>query len=382
MKKRVNGRTVDIKNIEIFEKAAGSLAINRTATSNTSDTSGIDSKNMGEIVKLYTAFYKSLPYPLYAIDEDIKYSTIATFIKKRLVTPPKMWISNRLYVILDEESKIAVNFVNLTWGIVKVDNIKDDNTDITEYNGACGFEDFVWALTKILKKQSTSSYYKEFMPEFIEACNNQPMVLKWELSNILEFGLVHDKMEFPDNKIVDLDTGNTYFLDIFVTGLRETKKKQCVLSLISDGDMETKHKYVKQYGFDAYEKISTADMERVVPNSDKLKKKEMYGLTGLFNILCAIKNVNEHETFDSYKGFTADGNLAFIVNSRLFIAKANKFVEPKEIARGVELYSYNRGIMYFSKRRAISKGIKEETIYSYSFKDGNLRLCRIGFVDH
>ena len=39
MKKRVNGRTVDIKNIEIFEKAAGSLAINRTATSNTSDTS-------------------------------------------------------------------------------------------------------------------------------------------------------------------------------------------------------------------------------------------------------------------------------------------------------------------------------------------------------
>ena len=50
MKKRVNGRTVDIKNIEIFEKAAGSLAINRTATSNTSDTSGIDSKNMGEIV--------------------------------------------------------------------------------------------------------------------------------------------------------------------------------------------------------------------------------------------------------------------------------------------------------------------------------------------
>ena len=117
MKKRVNGRTVDIKNIEIFEKAAGSLAINRTATSNTSDTSGIDSKNMGEIVKLYTAFYKSLPYPLYAIDEDIKYSTIATFIKKRLVTPPKMWISNGLYVILDEESKIAVNFVNLTWGI-------------------------------------------------------------------------------------------------------------------------------------------------------------------------------------------------------------------------------------------------------------------------
>ena len=108
MKKRVNGRTVDIKNIEIFEKAAGSLAINRTATSNTSDTSGIDSKSMGEIVKLYTAFYKSLPYPLYAIDEDIKYEwmRIPHFISARTVcrswysrstpllpAPPALWRS-------------------------------------------------------------------------------------------------------------------------------------------------------------------------------------------------------------------------------------------------------------------------------------------------
>ena len=32
------------------------------------------------------------------------------------------------------------------------------------------------------------------MPEFTVACNNQPMILKWELENMLTFGSIPNKM--------------------------------------------------------------------------------------------------------------------------------------------------------------------------------------------
>ena len=382
LKKKVNGKTVDIQNIEVFEKAAEGMAINRTTASTISNIPENIMEKAKEYIELYMSFYKSLPFPLYAIDSNIKYVTIGCFIKKKSQNKPKLWVSNALYICIDEETGIAIQFINMTWGFIKVETIKEDNTNLEEYQEECGFGDFIWALAKILKKQSTSTYYNEFMGEFIKACNGQPMVLKWELGNILEFGRIPDRIEFKHNQVTDLNSGDIYTLDIYITGLRETKKKQHVWSLFDDEVEPTvKPKYVKQYGFDTFRKEIVTDDNKIEPNCDKIKKVEMFGMTSLFNTMCAIKNAAEHETFEDYQGFIADGSLVYVINNRVFIAKAHRFVEPKEVARGVELYSYDRGIVYFLKSKHIAKGIKKETVYSYSLKDGNLRLCKIMFVN-
>lgn len=379
----MNGKTVEIENIEVFEKAAESMALNRTANSTVTDTTGLNFEIISEYISLYNSFYKSLPFPLYALDNNIKYAAIGCYIKKKSKNSPKVWVNNGLHICIDEENGVALNFINSTWGIIKVDSIKEDNTDLQLYQEECGFGDLVWALAKILKRQSTSSYYKEFMPEFIQACNNQPMVLKWELSNILDFGRIPDKHNFQLNKIIDLDNDNEYILDIYIAGLRESKEKQHVWSLFDDSEIEPvmKPKYVKQYAFDIYEKISTKDEDKIKPNGDKIKKCELFGATSIFNSLCVIRNISERNAFEDYTGFICDGNLVYSINNRIFIAKAYKFVEPKEVARGVELYSYDRGIVYFLKTKNLGKGIRKETIYSYSLRDGNLRLCKIQFMN-
>lgn len=387
MKKRVNGRIVDINNIDIFEKATEGMAINRTTQSVISDYSDIDFSSIEKCIKLYNNFYKSLPFPLYALDTNLKYATIGSFIKMKLSeekesTPFKYWVNAGLNICINEEYGTTLTFVNNTWGINKVDSIKEDNTEIELYKEHCGYTEFKWALDKISSGKSTSAYYKEFMPEFIQACNGQPMVLKWELSNILEFGPVPNRYNFQDNKIIDLESKNEYLLDIFVTGVRESKEKQHIWSLCDD-DIEPimRPKYVKTFGFEVLEKISTAEDEKIKANVDKLKKCELYGATSIFNTLCSIRNIEEQNCFDSYKAFICEGNLVYIINNRVFVAKAYKFVEPKEVARGVELYAYDRGLVYFVKNNTLAKGIKKETIYSYSLRDGNLRLCRIRIIN-
>lgn len=379
MKKKVNGKIVDIKNINVFEQAAEGLAINRSTSSTTADTIQADLYDIKEYVLLYNAIYQSLPYPLYALDNNIKYATLATFIKRKTTKSPKMWINGGLFICIDEENNIAVNFVNRTWAVVRVPKQLEDNTNMQLYKDDCGFADLMWALSRVLKKETTSAYYSSFMKEFVDACNGQPMVLKWELGNILDFGRIPSRQIFEANKIVDLESHKAYILDIFVAGTKETKDKQYSFSLLSEDEPELKPKVVKQYGFDVYEK-KNSENGQVKPNDDKIKKCELYGMTSVFNTLCFIKSMTEQQSFDEYRGFIIDNILVYVVRGRLYVAKASNFVEPKEIARGIELYAFDDGLIYFVKPQTIAKGIRKETIYSYSLKDNNLRLCKIQFM--
>lgn len=379
MKKKVNGKIVDIKNINVFEQAAEGLAINRSTSSTTADTIQADLYDIKEYVLLYNAIYQSLPYPLYALDNNIKYATLATFIKRKTTKSPKMWINGGLFICIDEENNIAVNFVNRTWAVVRVPKQLEDNTNMQLYKDDCGFADLMWALSRVLKKETTSAYYSSFMKEFVDACNGQPMVLKWELGNILDFGRIPSRQIFEANKIVDLESHKAYILDIFVAGTKETKDKQYSFSLLSEDEPELKPKVIKQYGFDVYEK-KNSENGQVKPNDDKIKKCELYGMTSVFNTLCFIKSMTEQQSFDEYRGFIIDNILVYVVRGRLYVAKASNFVEPKEIARGIELYAFDDGLIYFVKPQTIAKGIRKETIYSYSLKDNNLRLCKIQFM--
>lgn len=382
MKKLVNGQIVDIKNIELFEKAAEYLAIGRTAPNKTFNIKDADLSDIERLTSTYHSIYKSIPYPLYAIDEDIKYAVIANCIRVLTQCRKPTWVDNGLFMCIDKENGIVLCFVNDTWGLVHYDTIKEDNTTLELYKDHVGYKEFAWVMTQIAMRKSTADFYNKHMGDFIKACKNQPMVMKWELSNILNFGNVPNRIELKLNKITDLFEKTQYMIDIFVSGMRKTEEKQHVWNLFDDDDSEPvmKPKYVKSFGFHTYKKISTEDENKIKPNADKLEKCDLTGLMSLFLTLCGIRNAGDKNSFDDYTGFICDNNLIYEINNRIFIAKSNVYVEPKEVARGVKLYSYDRGLVYLVKTTSISPSVDKENIYSYSLKDGNLRLCKIQFV--
>lgn len=380
MRKLVNGKIVDIKNIEIFEKAAEGMAINRTISNVIPNESlDIDFDIVERYIDAYKTFYTSLPFPLYGIDTDIKYCCAGIYIKKMVETDAIFWTNNGLYINIDKERLLALGFVNNSWGIVAVDSIKDDNINPQMYGSELGFEEFIWVLACLFKGTNTAAYYREFMPKFVDACNNQAVVLKWELSNILSFGNIPNRMGIPENKIINIDKNSEYMLDIYVAGTRETKESQHVWNL-SSGDDYTIPKTTKVYGYDLYEKPIISDDAQIKPGQDKIKQTELFGINSLFCTLCSIREIGNEEDFASFRGIVSDNNFVFVIRNRVFVAKARNYVEAKEVARGVDVYSYKAGIVYFVKSKFVAPGIKKEVIYSYSLADGSLRLCKIQFV--
>ena len=378
----VNGKIVDIKNIDIFEKAAEGVAIGRTLSNIIhSENLNIDFPEVENYIEIYKKFHNSLPFPLYGVDSDIKYCSAGLYIKKELGTKARMWLNNGLFIILDEEQKLALGFVNNSWGLVRPDEIKDDNLNIQNFKGEVGFEDFVWVTASLFKGETTAKYYDTFMPKFVEACGNQPVVMKWELGNILQFGNVPDRIELVPNKVIDLNNKSEYTMDIFTAGTRPTRDKQQVWSFgESDVQSSMRQKHVRVYGYDLYSKIASSEDFNIKVGEDKLKPAELFGINSLFCALCSAKTTSESSVFPDYIGFIADGNFIFSIENRLFISKSDIYTEAKEVARGVDIYSYKRGVVYIVKSKAVATGIKKEVIYSYSLLDGNLRLCKIQFV--
>jgi hypothetical protein len=69
----------------------------------------------------------------------------------------------------------------------------------------------------------------------------------------------------------------------------------------------------------------------------------------------------------------------FTIEKRLFIAKSNRLVEPKDIAHGVELYNVDKNKVYFIKSKKINDKISKDTLFSYNIPDGTIRMCKIIF---
>ena len=113
MKKLVNSKIVEIDNIELFELGQEGLAIQSVATSNTSEgiETNLDSPMVQKYIKLYNAFFKYLPYPLYAIEEDIKYATLGQFIKMSVPNTTGIWVNKGLYIKLDDKTGIEPAFI-------------------------------------------------------------------------------------------------------------------------------------------------------------------------------------------------------------------------------------------------------------------------------
>jgi len=377
MKKVVNGKVVDIKNIELFEQAAEGLAIRNTTVSITSEgvEAQLDSPLIHNYIKQYDIFFRSMPYPLYAIESDIKYATLGNFLKAINHNKINMWVNNGLNIKLDDKTGMTLKIVNNTWAISYCNDIILDNTDMNLYKDSVGYNEYNWVLNKIIKKEKTNNFYNEFMPDFVRACNGQAMVLRWELNNILTFARVPDIMNFEDNKIIDLEDKSEYTLDIFCNGTTNTEEK---ITRIEIGNIDnlsnTRFKKIKTYDWNIYHK-GTSDSASI-----KMDKRRFIGFDTLFNDIIVLKNNSGQIKFPIYKGVISDNNLIYSINGRLYITKVNRVTRSENIANGIELYSIEDDRIYFSKSKKINDKITKNILYSYNLMDKKARLCKIAYT--
>ena len=378
MRKLVNGKVIDINNIELFELAAEGLALQNTATSSTNDgiEANINSPLVRKYIKQYDVFFKAMPYPLYAIESDIKYATLGNFLKslsKEFIT---MWVNHGLNIKLDKDTGMTLRIVNNTWSIVYVTDVIPDNTSLELFKDCVGYNEYSWLLKKIINKETTANFYMEFMPDFVKACNGQPMVIKWELENILTFGNVPNKIELLPNKIINPEADEEYSLDIFCTGTAETDDTITSFNITSSNcGGKLRYKSIKTYGYDAYMKPLSDGTKA----TGKLEKCKLSGLNNLFMQLCAIKASNEMSKFPYFEGIVSDNNLVFSIDKRLYVTKSNRIMESKDIAHGVELYAVEKGKIYFIKSKKINDRISKDSLYSYTIKNDTVRLCKVVF---
>lgn len=375
MRKLVNGKVVDIINMDLFELAAEGLAIQSIAVSATSEgiEGNINSPIVKRYIKQYDIFFRSMPYPLYAIEANIKYATLGNFIKTLSQNSINMWIENGLNILIDKDTGMLLKIVNNTWSIAYTKDIKEDNTSMDLYKESIGYKEYSWLLSKIINKEATANFYTEFMPEFVRACNNQPMVLKWELENMLTFGQVPNKIELKQDKIIDIANNKEFSLDIYCTGTTETNEKVQSWSLSGNTIGGMKYKSIRTYGYDAYSK----NMSKSGSTSSKIEKCKVNGFQTLFLELCNIKNALEMTSFPTFYGIMQDTNLVFTIDRRLYVAKSNRIAEAKDIAHNVELYALDKNKVYFVKSKKITDKISKDTLYSYNIPDGTVRICKI-----
>lgn len=373
VKKSVNGKVIEV-DIELFELAAEGIALNEVASSVVFEPLTVESSEINSYINAYKVVYKSMAFPLYAIENRLKYAAIATFVKSAHEEHGKMWIEDEegLFILVDEENLSALRIVGNTWGVVKVKAVKEDNTSMQLYKYEPGYAEFSWVINRIQGKIKGGNYYSEFMPEFVSACNQDPMLMKWELSNILSFTPYRSDLELRENMILDLDERKEITMDIFSTGMRKTEEVEEIIN-VTAGEYYTRNKTVKVYGYDVYEKDTATGDE------GKLQKGRILGMRNLFMTLRGIKVADDRVKMPEFKGILANGYIVYEIEKRIFVTKAYRPTDYEEIASDVNIIGYERGMVYLSRKQSLGRGITKESIYSYMLEDGSNRLCKIHF---
>lgn len=380
MKKKVNGKVVDIDNIELFREAFEGLAMSKNVVSNISNTIEEETKLAKDCIECYHEVYKKLPFPLYSIESNIKYATIASYMKKKIKDITDIWVNEAIYVKIENNKYLKLAGFN--WAIVALESSEKDNTDLEIYKSYTGYLEFKWVLEQLMKNKDLNSYYVNFMKDFIIACGKESMVIKWELSRLLDFGYVPKQIELKENSIIDLENNNDYFLDIFYNGLTKTKDTTLEIFIDKNGNQKInkRDKFVKAYDFDGYVKTSFIDDTGVSKETkSKMSKQDIDGLGSLFETIL-IKGLAEDRVESiKYIGIVSNDILIYQVDNTIYRCRLHKYEKSKEIANNVNLYGFENSKVYFYKDRKCRSGVVERTTYAFDLVSNKLKLCKIEY---
>lgn len=381
MKKKVNGKVVDIKNISLFEKGFEGLALDRKASSNVKDTLDGESDIVKVCVDTYNTMINSLPFPLFAIESDCKYVFIANYMLNKISELKKEDVlvdKASILIILDRNK--ALRLVYKTWAIEKRKS-EENSVSLTldDYKNEVEYNELKWCYDKYMNGEKLGDYYKTFMGEFMAACNNNPMVLNWELNNILQFGYVPDEMVIDKNRIVNVVNNYEYFLDVFCSGKAKSDDKVVDIYVGKGGSFKTstKNKLVKVYDFEVYGKLRGS---KTAERENKIEKKQFDGMGSVFNEIVRAGVSDDKVEEVVYHGIMDGDTILYEIGNRLYQCSTSKFTQNSElIASRISIYSYESGRLYMKNSTKLPSGVYKDCIYAYDSTTKKARLCKTSF---
>lgn len=423
MKKMVNGQIVELGDIKLFELAFEGLALNKLAVSNITTTIDKESSLISECISLYNEVYRRLPFPLYSLETPVKYAAIARYMRealqhslveedkaggtvdtvdeeaggteesskniintldssgKRCIKDLDFWIEDGLNILVDKD--IALKLIGNTWGIEGVKEIHLDNTSLDLYKDATGYKELKWAIEKIMQNEVTSGLYAEFMPEFLKACKNDPMLIKWELGRILDFGFVPEEVELDNNKVVDFDDGSIYILDVYSKGRVKTGDKIREVELTPSGIRNmgrTVDRYITTYDYSLYKKSLRNRNDNIESESyGQLTKVNMESFGSIFKTILSIGMARDNVDGMDVSGIIKGNHLVYSIANRVYRCDSTKFSESKEIAKNMTIYGQHKDRIYLKKEHRIKPGIIKEVIYAVDLENDSFKLCKISY---
>lgn len=416
MKKMVNGQIVELGDIKLFELAFEGLALNKLAVSNITTTIDKESSLISECISLYNEVYRRLPFPLYSIETPVKYAAIARYMRealqhslvgekdeedtdkdteevakniidtlnnsgKRSIKDLDFWIEDGLHILVDKDK--ALKLIGNTWGIEGVKEIHLDNTDLDLYKDEVGYKELKWAIEKIMQNEGTSGLYAEFMPEFLKACKNDPMLIKWELGRILDFGFVPEEVELDNNKIVDFDDGSVYIMDVYSKGRVKTgdKIREVTFNSLSLKNMgRTVDRYITSYDYSLYKKSLRNRNDNIESESyGQLTKVNMESFGSIFKTMLSIGMARDNVDGMNVSGIIKGNYLVYSVANRVYWCDSTKYTESKEIAKNMSIYGQHKDRIYLKKEVRIKPGIIKEIIYAVDLESDSFKLCKISY---
>lgn len=387
MKKLVNGVTVEISNIRVFELGLEGLALSSAKARKGFDTAYLDTIYgmnaelltrcvclANEYNRLFSQVLKLLPFPLYAVETSIKYAVVGNIMKNKLGVNHDMLVSNALYISITDNTYLKL--YHGTWSIEQKPKCNTRGIDIDEYKEDECYADFAWALRRISNNKSCKIYYKAFMPEFVDACLSDSTVLKWELEHILDLEDIQKPIKLQDNRILDQRSGFKYFMSLeYDTAAERLNISQEVTE--------------PSYNYKVYEE-ALLDREHVygvkvpigiqeVASSETNTAKSMYAAyDALYDVLTS-RNDGVCVNDIAYSGVIVADKLLFTARNVLYMADMNNYSGYTVIGLGLDIESFNDKIVYLKQTSKCDSGAYRKTIYALDLLNNESRICRITY---
>lgn len=385
MERNIDGTTVVIDNIQLFEKAFEGLAVKRALDTNISV--GIDEMHavvIDEYVEAYKQVYDLLPFPLYAIEEDVKYVTILMAMMSTVNKPIKFIIDNGLKVRITENKYIS--FLGEKWNMEsnkkeRLTWLDKSSLKFDEYRASIGFEEYKWALKSLVSGGNLSDYYTKFMPKLVKACNGDNDRLKYHLTHMLDIYEVPAEIDIPINSIIDESAQGQYMVDVFSRGTREVpqgrKSYHFSLSEAGQTSMESISERIPVLDYTVLKKEWSTEDE-IFTSASKLKEVDLEGLQSVFEQL--IADGIDGFKLKQYRGIILGSTIVYTVDDKMYLCQKDKYVRSKEVATNVEIIATHEKSIYFRKKDRRKHGVTRISVYKLSLLNGVVKLCNICFA--
>lgn len=378
MRKIVNGTVVEIGNdvVDLFEKALEGNVTKRMLANKVETAFDSDIEEVQKVVYEYYKTYSKMPYPLYAIEEDIKYAAIANLmgigLKKSIGYIPFIEVEDGLLSVYCC-SGYCVRLSSDTWKIEHYEYADDsdaDAVDLDEYSVSNLYRFFIWFCNSVTNGKDAKGFYAYAMPNLLKACGGKSLVVKWEIAKLLQFGEVPNKVHIEDRSIYSIDSGETYKVDIFWDGEYSSSEKEKVLiiDLRDGGTMKEESDKRKVYKFDVYRNNKESGRTKLA-NSKK-------AFESVFDAV-----VNSSGAYDSDKvhftGIISGKYIAVEIDSGLYVGTFGS--ELLAVGNGVKLISMNGSKVFIEKSVNKKMGARRNAEYVYDISSDTLKVCNIAY---